>query len=74
MGSHIYQISHEIHFKSRAQAFNIPTKNEAVATDTIFCDTPAIDSGVTVAQIFVHKDSLVSDFYPINLPSSLSIP
>ena len=35
------------------------------ATDTIFSDTPAVDSGVTMAQIFVGKDSLVSDVYPM---------
>ena len=51
------------HFKSRFPAFNIPRRNEAVATDTIFSDTPAIDSGVTMAQLFVGKDTLVSDVY-----------
>ena len=30
------------HFKSRNPVFNIPRRNEAVATDTIFSDTPAI--------------------------------
>ena len=50
------------HFKSRFPAFNIPRRNEAVATDTIFSDTPAIDSGVTMAK-FVGKDTLVSDVY-----------
>ena len=54
------------HFKSRFPAFNIQHRNEAVATDTIFSDTPAIDSGVTIAQIFVGKDSLVSEVYPIH--------
>ena len=53
-------------FKSRFPAFNIPCRNEAVATDTIFSDTPAIDSDATIAQIFVGKDSLVSDVYPIH--------
>ena len=54
------------HFKSRFPAFNIPHRNEAVATNTIFSDTPAIDSHVTMAQIFVGKDSLVSDVYPMH--------
>ena len=54
------------HFKSRFPAFNIPCRNEAVATDTIFSDTPAIDSGVTMAQSFVGKDSLVSDVYSMH--------
>ena len=54
------------HFKSRFPAFNIPHRNEAVGTDTIFSDTPAIDSGVTMALICVGKDSLVSDVYPMH--------
>ena len=55
------------HFISRFPAFNIPCRNEAVATDTIFSDTSAIDSGVTMAQIFIGKDSVVSDVYPMHL-------
>ena len=53
------------HFKSRFLAFNIPRRNEAVATDTIFSDTPAVDCCVTMAQVFVGKGSLVSDVYPM---------
>ena len=54
------------HFKSTFPASNIPYRNEAVATDTIFSDTFAIDSGDTMAQMFIGKDSLVSDVYPMN--------
>ena len=53
------------HFKSRFPAFYIPGRSEEVATDTIFSDTPAIDSGVTMAQTFVRKRTLVTDFYPL---------
>ena len=53
------------HFKSRFPAFNIPRQSEEVATDTIFSDTPAIDSGVTMAQSFVGKITLVTDVYPL---------
>ena len=53
------------HFKSRFPAFNIPRHSEEVATDTIFSDTPAIDSGVTMALIFVGKRTLVTDVYPL---------
>ena len=53
------------HFKSRFPAFNIPRRSEEVATDTIFSDTPAIDSGVTLAQNFVGKRTLVTDVYPL---------
>ena len=51
------------YFKSRFPAFNIPRRNEAVTTDTIFSDTPAIDSAVTMAQLFVDKYTLASDVY-----------
>ena len=44
------------HFKSRFPAFNIPRQSEEVATDTIFSDTPAIDSGVTMAQVLLVKE------------------
>ena len=53
------------HFKSRFPAFNIPRCSEEVATDTIFSDTPATDSGVTMAQRFVGKQTLVTDIYPL---------
>ena len=53
------------HFKSRNPVFNIPRRNEAVATDTIFSDTPAINDGSTMAQFFVGQDTLVCDTYGI---------
>ena len=53
------------HFKSRNPVFNSPRRNEAVATDTIFSDTPAINDGSTMAQFFVGRDTLVCDAYGI---------
>ena len=53
------------HFKSRNPVFNIPRRNEAVATDTIFSDTPTINDGSTMAQFFVGRDTLVCDAYGI---------
>ena len=53
------------HFKSRFPTFNIPRQSEEVATDTIFSATPAIDSGVTMAQNFVGIRTLVTDVYPL---------
>ena len=47
------------------QALNVPRRHEPVATDTIFSDTPAVDSGVKQAQVFVGSDSLVADVYPM---------
>ena len=53
------------HFKSRNPVFNIPRRNEPVATDTIFSDTPAVNDGSTMAQFFVGRDTLVCDAYGI---------
>ena len=53
------------HFKSRNPVFNIPRCSEAVATDTIFSDTPAVDDGSTMAQFFCGHDTLVCDAYGI---------
>ena len=53
------------HLKSRNPALNVPHRHEAVATDTVYSDTPAVDSGVKPAQLFVGKESLVSNIYPM---------
>ena len=53
------------HLKSRNPALNIPRRHEAVATDTVFSDTPAVDSGVKQAQVFVGRDTPVADAYPM---------
>ena len=53
------------HFKSRNPVFNIPRRSEAVATATIFSDTPAVDDGSTMAQFFCGRDTLVCDAYGI---------
>ena len=53
------------HFKSRNPVFNIPRRSEAVATDTIFSDTPAVDDRSTMAQFFCGQDTLVCDAYGI---------
>ena len=44
---------------------NVPRRHEPVATDTIFSDTSAVDSGVKQGQVFVGRDSLVPDVYPM---------
>ena len=55
----------EKHLKSRNPALNIPRRHEPVATDTVFSDTPTVDSGVKQAQVFVSRDTLVADAYPM---------
>ena len=46
------------HLKSRNPALNVPRRYEDVATHTVYSDTPAVDSGVKQAQLFVGKESL----------------
>ena len=53
------------HFKSRNPVFSIPRCSEAVATDTVFSDTPAVDDGPTMTQFFCGHDTLVCDAYGI---------
>ena len=53
------------HYRSRFPALNVHCRNEPVATDTIYSDTPAIDNGSKIAQFFVGRNSLVSDVYGI---------
>ena len=53
------------HLKSRNPALNIPRHHEAIATDMIVSDTPEVDSGVKQAQVFVGRDNVVADAYPM---------
>ena len=53
------------HFKPRNPVFSIPRCSEAVATDTIFSNTPAVDDGSTMDQFFCGHDTLVCDAYGI---------
>ena len=53
------------HLKSRNPALNIPRRHEPVATDAVFSDTPAVDSGVKQAQVVVGRDTLVAGAYPM---------
>ena len=53
------------HFKPWNPALNIPMTHEDVATDTVFSDTPAVDNVVKQAQVFVGRDTLVADAYPM---------
>ena len=62
------------HLKSRNSALAIPRHHEAVAFDTIFSYTPAVDSGVKQAQVFVSRDTLVADAYPMKSGGNLSTP
>ena len=62
---HSQHFPYEMHLKSRNPALNIPRRHGPNATDTIFSDTPSVDSGVKQAQVFVGRDALVADAYPM---------
>ena len=51
------------HYKSPNPALNVHRRDEDVATDYIYSDTPAIDSGATGAQIFVGCKSKFTAAY-----------
>jgi hypothetical protein len=53
------------HWKSRFPACNVRRRNEAVSTDTVFSDTPAVDIGLKSAQIFIGCTSHVADVYSL---------
>ena len=66
MGSlHTQYLPHEKHLESRNPPLNIPRRHEPVATDTVFSDAPAVDSGAKQALVFVGRDTLVADARPM---------
>jgi hypothetical protein len=52
-------------YKSLNPALNVRPRDEPVATDTIYSDTPAINCGITSAQLFVGTKTHTADVYPI---------
>jgi hypothetical protein len=48
-------------YKSPNPALNVHRRDEPVATDTVYSDTPAIGGGETAAQIFVGTRSYITD-------------
>ena len=62
-----------MHFKAPFPAMNVHRRQEAVATDTIYTDVPAVDYGHTQAQFYCGVDSLVCDAYGMKTDKQLSI-
>jgi hypothetical protein len=52
-------------YKSLNPALNVHSRDEPVATDTIYSDTLVIDCGITSAQLFVGTKTHTADVYPI---------
>ena len=50
-------------FNSPFPACNVPRRSEATTTDTVYSDTPAIGTGETMAQLFVGRETMVTDIY-----------
>jgi hypothetical protein len=47
----------------RIFAADVHRRDEPVATDIVYSDTPAVDSGATSAQLFVGTETLLTDVY-----------
>ena len=60
------------HFKSRFPSFNVLCRNEPVATDTIYSDTPVIDNGTKCTQLFIGRNTLVADIYDMKTDKKFS--
>ena len=52
-------------FRTPFPAANVHRRNEPIACDKIYSDTPAVYSGATQAAIFVGVDSGLTDVYAI---------
>ena len=52
-------------YKSPFPACNVNRRNEPVATDTVYSNTPAINSRIIAAQFFACTESMVCDVYPM---------
>ena len=50
-------------FRSPFPTCNVNQRNEPLVTDTVYSDTPAIDSGCTCSQIFVGTKSFATNVY-----------
>ena len=57
--------------KSPFPACDIHRRNEPVATDTVYSDAPAIDGGFKAAQIFVVRNTLVTDAYSMKTDNQI---
>ena len=59
------------HYRSRFPGANVPRRDETVATDTIFSDTPALDDGIgghggcTMLQFYVGCTSAYAAGFPM---------
>ena len=53
-------------YRSRFPAANIERRNEPVATDTVYTDTPAYNGSQTCAQVFVGRRSRYIQIYGMN--------
>jgi hypothetical protein len=53
------------HYKLPFPALNVHRREEALATNTVYSDVSAVDSGVTIAQLFGGLTSTVCDVYPL---------
>ena len=51
--------------RSPFPAHNVLRRNEPVASDTMFAETPSVNGGYTMAQFYAGRKSLVIDIFPM---------
>ena len=59
------------HYRSPFPVLNVHRRKEAVATDTIYSDNPAVASGTTHAQFCCGQQSLVCDTFEMKTDKRL---
>ena len=68
----LFRVPMRKHFRARWPAFNVPRRDEPVATDSIFSDTPAHNGGEVAAQLYVGTKSLVGDLEPMRAETDIA--
>jgi len=59
----IVRLPFRTHLKSRFSALNVRRRNELVVMDTVWADEPAVDDGSMATQVFVSRNTSVTDVY-----------
>ena len=62
-GCHVPHDTYWKSYKSQFPANNVRRRNEPVATDTFYSDTPAVDDGSVCAKLYTGLDSLYASVY-----------
>ena len=68
----IVRLPFRTHLKSRFPALNVHRRNEPVATDTVWADEPDVDDRLTAAQVFIGRNTYVTDVYGFKMDAEFA--